>query len=328
MNCDKIIKAKSDWTNVTKFINGYASFVEDREWGLINKKGETIIRNKYNSPLLFFNGLASIRDDGKIGFINTDRDEIIEPDFEDIALPFIKNNAIVKDGNDYIFINKKGKTINKNEYEVVDKSIINNLIKYQNIIDFNQTLETDYFDADYIADVIIQSISYEEINGISKGMNVEEVLKILNLGKNILPQNNRSDYIRISSKEINQDCSYSMEIYFDADVSEAITETYRRRSSWGNYMDTRIIGYEPNKNAKIEYITYSISLRNRIKDKEKNLGEKIKIIIESNEMNFISEISNDQYYYFGTNQDSIKTVVKIRNNSILFAYAFEFGAFD
>ena len=51
---------------MSAFHSGYASFMEDRDWGAINKKGEVIIRAKYDHPIIFDNGLAPILNEDKI----------------------------------------------------------------------------------------------------------------------------------------------------------------------------------------------------------------------------------------------------------------------
>ena len=91
---EKTIKAKDKYQYVSAFHNGVASYKdEDGGWGLINPQSDVLIRTKYSEPLIFFGELAHFTEDGKVGFLDKTGDEIIEPEFDAIALPFLKDNS-------------------------------------------------------------------------------------------------------------------------------------------------------------------------------------------------------------------------------------------
>ncbi len=121
---EEVIRPEDDWSRVTPFVNGHASFQERGEWGLIDKKGERVLKAKYEHPLFFHNGLAMFSDgDDGWGFLDIHGDEVIEPEYESVALPFVGRCAIVQDGNDYEFIDKKGASCSDLEMERVDQTL-------------------------------------------------------------------------------------------------------------------------------------------------------------------------------------------------------------
>jgi hypothetical protein len=111
---------KEEFQDVTGFRDGYASVKKENEWGLIDKSGEMVIKEDYPEPIVFINGLAVYQDDQKYGYINIDDEEIVDADYDEAYPAFWgKNNLLVKDGDDYFFIDSKGEEVNKNEYEKV-----------------------------------------------------------------------------------------------------------------------------------------------------------------------------------------------------------------
>ncbi|MBM78354.1 MAG: hypothetical protein CL846_07715 [Crocinitomicaceae bacterium] len=167
---EKVISINSSWSSVTNFRNGYASFEKDGDWGLIDSKGEVLIRSRYNNPLIFDNGLAPIIDEREVGFIDKEGTKVIRPTFNEIAYGFGCKNAIVKDGKYYIFIDKEGKQVNKNECRgIVQDPNYNNVRsrymhrKFNGFIAGNQleqtTLQSQFFDVESFVNSTIGNVS-------------------------------------------------------------------------------------------------------------------------------------------------------------------------
>ena len=108
---EKVIKPDDDNDMIYPFINGYCTFKEDGEWGLMNKKGEIILKPKFETPLFVYNDLISFRDDREWGIMNIDGEDIIDPEFDNIMFPFLCKNALVLDNKDVVAIDREGKEI-------------------------------------------------------------------------------------------------------------------------------------------------------------------------------------------------------------------------
>jgi|GEM_PF-1294436 len=175
---EKIIKPSKDFNRILPFVDGYASFFDGDKWGIINKKGEKIIRAKYDLTY-YSNGLVIVGDKKKIGFINIDGEEVIKPEYElEVSIPFYGNTTVVKDGNKYILIDKKGKQVGKKDY-----AEIGGLDEFlMHVFGYGRGQElayNDYFNIASVANAAVSSISKNRINNISGGMGVKEIITII-----------------------------------------------------------------------------------------------------------------------------------------------------
>jgi hypothetical protein len=124
-----VIAPDPDWNSVTNFNNGCAAFLEYGEWGAINNKGKRILGSLFDGPPIFFSGLSALEEDDGMGFINKKGRKKIRAGYEEIAYPFYKGKAIVKEGKYYIFISKAGKIVSDLELDNIDMSYVNNLLQ-------------------------------------------------------------------------------------------------------------------------------------------------------------------------------------------------------
>jgi hypothetical protein len=81
----------------------------------IDKTGKKINNEEYDEVGAFSEYLAGVKKDGKAGYIDTTGKWIIPNKF-DVGSPFYNGVAIVKDGNEYYQINKKGDKLNRDVY--------------------------------------------------------------------------------------------------------------------------------------------------------------------------------------------------------------------
>ena len=242
---EKIIPIKETWSNVTSFHNGHASYREDGEWGLINKKGEKVIRPKYSNPLIFDNGLAPYyeRREG-YGFINLKGEKTISAQFDDIAFAFTNKNAIVKDGNYYIFIDNKGKSINNNEYRNVapdqrigkkKKKALYYPMLASNDLEFEK-VRSQFLDVDAIINQTLGDLNkYQEhskdivsmLNTLGFEINLEK--GVSSSGSYFYANQYSPKYIINSngeSVEINNVGRNSIYVYFDKKVKKPVRNEY------------------------------------------------------------------------------------------------------
>ena len=145
---EKVIKPK-DFQEVTFVLNGHFSYKEEGEWGLKNMEGEKVFSAKYEEALWVFNDLVWYKKDGEdeYGAMDLEGNEIIDQDYNEF-FPFICNTTFVKDGRDYIFIDKEGEAINKNEYRNIysDESSFYSPVLSNDGTYMSHEIQSDYFD--------------------------------------------------------------------------------------------------------------------------------------------------------------------------------------
>tara|TARA_B110000285_G_scaffold230920_1_gene298442 strand:- start:1806 stop:3554 length:1749 start_codon:yes stop_codon:yes gene_type:complete len=271
----KAILIKPSWTAVTSFHNGYASFKKENEWGVIDKEGEVIVRSRYDNPLVFDNGLAPIIEDQLVGFIDKEGTKTIRPTFNEIAYGFACKNAIVKDGKYYIFIDKEGKQVNKNECrELVQNpnfasyrrsKYINT--KFKNYIASNElehnSIQSQFFDVDNLISSTVGNIS--DLNLKSKNI----IASLNNLGfNNELEKGVNKSGTYFHKKQFKDPGSYmppnisysDVYVYFENKVKSPIRNEYGYVSSYKTNLDDR-------SNA-VKEIKMKIVLKDKAKGKE------------------------------------------------------------
>lgn len=106
------IKHKTaEYMNLRHFSNGLALVCsKSGKCGYINKKGEMVIPQEYNSASDFSEGLAAVSKSGKYGYINI-KNKIVIPEQFDDAKNFSEGLAAVGKGDLYGYINKRGKLV-------------------------------------------------------------------------------------------------------------------------------------------------------------------------------------------------------------------------
>ncbi len=121
------------------FHEGLAYAKTDSGIGYVNKKGELVIGYKnYSSVGDFSDGMAWVKNDkGEVGYIDKTGKEVIKCQYligdgylEDKEADFNNGIAILKVGNKYGVINKKGKIVYKFSDLVDIKSVLNNKLLY------------------------------------------------------------------------------------------------------------------------------------------------------------------------------------------------------
>ena len=106
-------KAKlSGYDSIKEFSDGLAMVSKKEKYGFIDKKGNVVVKPKYEWAYQFSDGLAVVSQDGKYGFINTKGKVAIKLKY-DSASSFSEGLACVSKDGKNSFIDKKGKEIIK-----------------------------------------------------------------------------------------------------------------------------------------------------------------------------------------------------------------------
>ncbi|MCH8905302.1 MAG: WG repeat-containing protein, partial [Bacteroidetes bacterium] len=304
---EKKIKAKDDRTRVTNFINGYASFqVDDGTWGLIDKNGEKILRAKYDRPVVFFNGLAAILQDGEYGFINQEGDKVIVPEFNDMGAPFVEGNAIVKDGKYFIFIDKKGLQINKNEVANVEATIAD-LYRYGFAFDFDETVESQFVNITQILGRVVQSLSAEEINGFNETTTLGDIIKKYNVIDEEVSDNTYNRTLElIEDSVVNSLCSFNLTVIFKQNLM-----------IWDEYSYDDVV----SSDAHVNIIVYTLNLKGRAVPRYMEIVEVLKNMLLDTGLNLL-ESDEEDTYYFGESIEEFAAAISFEEGEITFGYLF------
>jgi hypothetical protein len=295
----KVIRANTEWDDITLFQNGYSSVKVDGYWGLINKRGEIVIKPKYDHSLYFSNGLASVEIDDKIGFINSEDKIIIEPDFDKVAIAFYSGKSFVRDNLYFRIINRKGKPMNDIE--------LYNVSTYS---DYDYFISSDYFDVNPILDTLITELSSNSILGLNGESNVKAVLDKFNISADDLPQNTWREYISLSSLNI-KDATVYRTVTFTSSVSEPI----QKRVSYSYYYSYyETVGYRPNPQSFIESLKFEINLTDRGTDKQEKLAEAVKELLEANGYVIDNESKKNMLVMVSRNRDC-RVIIDYNENS-------------
>ena len=113
-----VVSKKGEWLVKPRYVAATAfdeynlSIVvnEEGEYGLVNTKGKIVLKPKYEEirPFSEDDGLAFFKQDGEYGVINTKGKEVVSPDYDGVVVDYVDGVAIVRDGDDYLVIDKKG----------------------------------------------------------------------------------------------------------------------------------------------------------------------------------------------------------------------------
>lgn len=141
---EKVIKESSKYSHILSFSGDVAPYYDGSFYGFVNKKGENIIRAKYQAVGFCAEKLACVQDKDKWGIINYENEIICPFDF-DIILPFYNNGkyTYAKNHNYYVLIDKTGKEVNKKEYYAVEPYDENDVFIESDYLDYSGVLSKE-----------------------------------------------------------------------------------------------------------------------------------------------------------------------------------------
>lgn len=91
------------------------------KWGFVDKAGKNIIPFKFDNAGTFKNGMALASSKGNTGLIDRNGKWIVEPKYDDIFDNYVENVLVVRVGEKYGLINKKGGEILPVQYDEPEK---------------------------------------------------------------------------------------------------------------------------------------------------------------------------------------------------------------
>ncbi len=340
---EKIIKPSEKFAEVSPFYQGYATFSDGSLCGIMDKKGEIIIRPKYKfatyaDGLVMINDASTSDDKNKYGFINLEGEKVVDPDYES-AHQFHSDYAFVKRSTKWEIIDKKGKSVGKKDFYAINYRDENRLNMYDPLV------SSDFIDIPGIASKMLPELGVNTFNSLDGNTDIAKLIKVLSLDKpkdSEVKKEERKDEINdpykylsqsrtvYAVKELNGMIAYNIQAYFNEDVKEAVTATtasvereYRYGYNGYDYYPTtvtreRVTGYKLSKTAKLLNVSYSYFLNRKAERKTDKIFAALKEAIVKKGFVLLSpEGDKLQSYYFGNKKDgSIKIYISSNGSKI------------
>lgn len=101
---------------IADFHSGFAAFLVDGRWGMLNRQFEVAIEPTYEDIGEMHGGRAAVKQDGKWGYIDRDGKVVIEPTYDE-AGDFSEVLALVKLDGKYGYIDREGKEVIEPQFD-------------------------------------------------------------------------------------------------------------------------------------------------------------------------------------------------------------------
>lgn len=312
---EKVIKLSSNIKRTNSFFNEYATFINnDWDYGIINKKGETVIRAKYDN-LNMYDDFLLYEDDDEWGFLDYSGEVIKRACYKEVV-PFGEgyNSTFAKDGDEWILIDKKGEEIKKeNMPDIYDFCHV----YYGN--GYSNRVNSDYLDV--FAEVKkIMSILNDDgtIDKMTFNMTPGEFVNVYNKDYQVNDLQGKT-YIPTFITPLKYTKERFIAIKYDREIIKA---NYKREwvsNRWGGYYDDIIEGYSYNNLAIIEDLRYFPELKGKLAEKKKETLEATWNYLRSRGYIEIGrwEENDSDYETVRYEKDSHNLQVSLENNGML-----------
>ena len=292
----KEVISSDDWREVLPFFNGTASVKgSDREYGLIDDEGKYIIKTREVSPIRLYNGVSINRGSNrKYGFMDIDRKLITRTEFEE-AIPFLGKGAYVKDGGEWMYVDKDGDDITEHNSSIrflFHEDFTSSIYENNTAFDLDKTLKSTFVDLNSFYDDIIdpkngflgkftnnEDFDVDLLNDfLDSNLDLSEPSSVL---ESISNYSRRVDTYTIHGRNIGFDDSMKFSLRFNLDDSLVSKE------------DTNVRAV--NAEAKIKSIRVSLRLQNNAYGRGRELRQKLYSLMSKRLNNEGSENSREFY---------------------------------
>lgn len=249
------------WIPASKsaFRNGYVSCCQSSNdkilTGLMDKKGQIVIRPKYESDYEFQAGgrienkTFCVSDKEKYGIVDLEDNTICPFEFDAIRSFLDGRHAFARKGKYWYAINKKGEKIDHAEYAVI--SGVDNTSRWE-------SFTSDWFDAEAFADKLFKKLTDDGFETFRLGSSLSE--KVASAG--LEAKNCRQYKHRIQWPHDTEDSYSKYSIFLESQttpVVQSITEQVYK--GWWEGWQTRTTGYRFNPKSCIDFIELQIEAR-------------------------------------------------------------------
>lgn len=172
---------------VLPYHDGMAVFEdEDENYGLIDKKGEIIVRAKYESAGHIGRNRVFFPNETETDCIDFKGDRIFKSN--NPILPVSAKRCITQTKKEYYFTNYDGKPIDKNSYKYIDipSHRTHNMFFsyiYENNWSYEQWIYSDYYNASIHVASVLNALNKIGVGNITMGMSVVDLRKYYNMGE-------------------------------------------------------------------------------------------------------------------------------------------------
>lgn len=101
-----IKKSKGLSWSTPKYMEGYVTFRNDDKYGVVDDKGDEVIRAKYDNIINLGNGEFAVEKNDKWGVVNVKDEEIIPFDYDFAASIKLGDNYIMQEGKEFVVLEK------------------------------------------------------------------------------------------------------------------------------------------------------------------------------------------------------------------------------
>jgi len=261
INGEKVIKPRKDFKQVLPFIQGYASFNDGEAWGIMDKKGEIVVRAKYEEAICYNKQILVEEDKGKWGIVDLEGKDIIPADYKELY-PFLYKHTLARDGDYFIVIDGKNKEVSKSDYKV--GGAYGQFLSYWLNASF-PIVSSDFVDAPAVIEQALQSLAMDKPDQLA-GKNLDEVIRQLQLKEEDV--SSFGSTLSASRYELN-DMLLSISANFDDNLQQP---QYTTEYYYG-YPIERLNGYALNRNAVVVSYGIDIKLYGKLARKSDKLAE-------------------------------------------------------
>lgn len=313
---EQVLKLDDKIKRIKEFINGYAFFSDGDAWGLINSKGEIVIRAKYKrGNSIDKNFVTFTTNDGKVVICDFDGTEKVVTNFEVISAFFNGKNAFAREGKYWIVIDDNGKEVESTTFYNIGKDGLDEYVYFN----------SDYINLNEIIANALGTISVDGMAGYTFGASsqsiVSEIMPNVDLNKlksgNDWSIENRDRFIG-GPIEISKNVGCNVLLQFDKTPFSAIIE---RTKGWFSYDKT--VGYKVNDNATLNRILVALNVSarhtNKVEDIAKAAVEYIKATNLFAEPEF-SQTDENRYIFIDKNNANRQLHVSYDGDRVAICY--------
>ena len=301
-----VLDLDDEYDRVGSFADGRCQVLDDDEWGFIDRKGEEIIKCKWESATAFRDGHAAIQDDGEWGliddsgeitlrakygpglaqcfyyprtkdiFFEVDGDEIEAYNFEGDklfsidgteAVPFCGDFTAIKDKDEYYFIKDNGEPVNDEDFDVVNLDGLSIIMPYY----LNSTsVKSDFFDVG----AVISGLKVKPALPLS--CNLKQLMESHGVANEDLPKEKWGSSTSFrKSLELGDGQVAKVKYVFHTNVTSPEKKNITTTNYWGKAVTKRDFTGEflTENDAKLKYIEWEIRPTGKGNGKEKMIAE-------------------------------------------------------
>lgn len=194
---ERIFRSPSKWKVLLPYNENYTMFTTENNYGIVNKEGEIVIRNKYDVGIMnmkdHFIGINSSDSKYDLFFLDSNENRTTKIESIDDCSILSQDRIIIKEQDEYYFVDIEGNSMDKNNFSYVYiPSLSYSCIYPQSLFlayiskEQNSTIQwvkSDYFPSQEAISSVLNALNSKGIDNLCIGMSLKEVMKYYNMGE-------------------------------------------------------------------------------------------------------------------------------------------------